>query len=329
MGASLAGHLAVDGVERGAGADGVAACELREAAHPDGPPLPRVLGEDLAGRPRDLVEALGLDRGAGAREPHLDGDGRREREGAEPDDRVGHVHAGQPRLRRVRLVDLEQRQGVPRQRPIDDIGHGRLEQRRLGRVQRGVPGPAVGGHDLAQHPEQLPAHLVDGREAVLRVGRAGLGDQAVERVVALEQRGLGDGRQRRHVGRLVAAEVEHERGDGAPDRVHVRRDRGPDLRHLRCLVADRAVDGRLVVVGPAHSAEVDQLDLVADLDHVVGLEVAVEHPVVVQVGEGGHHLEHERERLVDGQRVGRSPLASSRSFRICLRLGPPTYSITM
>ena len=57
--------------------------------------------------------------------------------------------------------------------------------------------PAVlRGHHLAQHAEQLDPQLVDRGEPVGRVGRAGLGEQPVERVVLLEQRRLLDRRQR-------------------------------------------------------------------------------------------------------------------------------------
>src|SRR5436305_1579562 len=50
-------------------------------------------------------------------------------------------------------------------------------------------------------------------------------------------------------------------------------------------------------------AEVDELDRVADLDDVVGLEVAVQQPHVVQVAERGQDLDDVRDRLVDGERV--------------------------
>ena len=77
----------------------------------------------------------------------------------------------------------------------------------------------------------------------------------------------------------------------------------PTWAHLRRLVADGAVDGGLVVVEPAYAAEVDQLDGVADLDQVVGLEVAVDQAEIVQVLEGGQHLEDVGQRLVHRQRV--------------------------
>ena len=116
-------------------------------------------------------------------------------------------------------------------------------------------------------------------------GRTGLGDQPVERVVLGEHRGLRHRRQAGHVLGLVAAELGDQHDQRAADGVDVRGDGGADGRHLRRLVADRAVDRRLLVVDPADAAEVDQLDRVADLDQVVRLEVAVDQAQVVQVAE--------------------------------------------
>ena len=56
-----------------------------------------------------------------------------------------------------------------------------------------------------------------------------------------------------------------------------------DLGDLGGLVADRAVDRRLLVVDVPHAAEVDELDRVTDLDQVVGLEVAIDQPEVMQL----------------------------------------------
>ena len=60
----------------------------------------------------------------------------------------------------------------------------------------------------------------------------------------------------------------------------------------------------------ADAAQIDQLHGVADLDEVGRLEVAEEQPGRVQVGEGGEHLQHERDRLVD--RKGIEPSAAGR-----------------
>jgi hypothetical protein len=71
------------------------------------------------------------------------------------------------------------------------------------------------------------------------------------------------------------------------------------------LVARRAVDVAGRVVDPAHGAHVDELHVVADLDQVVGLEVAVEKPAAVEVGERGEDGEDVSDRLIDRQGVGR------------------------
>ena len=78
---------------------------------------------------------------------------------------------------------------------------------------------------------------------------------------------------------------------------------GPDVRHLRGLVARGAVDRGVEVVEPTHATEVDQLDGVAHLDEVVRLEVAVHEVEVVQVLEGGEDLDDEGDRLVDREGV--------------------------
>jgi hypothetical protein len=124
-------------------------------------------------------------------------------------------------------------------------------------------------------------------------------------------------------------ELEHQHGERAGDRVDVARDRRALRRHLGRLEPDGAVDRRDVVVDAAHPAEVDQLDAVADLDDVGRLEVAVQQAEAVQVREGGQHLDHVGERLVDGIGEKRPPLAFIRLFNRLLSDCPPTYSITM
>ena len=76
-----------------------------------------------------------------------------------------------------------------------------------------------------------------------------------------------------------------------------------ELGHLGSLVADGPEDRGVLVVGAAHATEVDELDLVADLDDVVRLEVAVDEPEVVEVLERRQDLEDVGEGLVDGHRV--------------------------
>ena len=85
--------------------------------------------------------------------------------------------------------------------------------------------------------------------------------------------------------------------------------RRPRRGDLGRLVADRPEDRRVLVVDPAHAAEVDELDLVADLDEVVGLEVAVDEPEVVEVLERRQDLEDVGEGLVGGDRVVAAGLA--------------------
>jgi len=72
------------------------------------------------------------------------------------------------------------------------------------------------------------------------------------------------------------------------------------------------MDG-VVVVHAAHAAQVDELDRVVDLEHVVGLEVAVQQVLLVEVAERRQGLVDVGESTVDRQRVvppavGRHPL---------------------
>ena len=168
-----------------------------------------------------------------------------------------------------------------------------------------MPEVALGDH-LSQDTEHLDSQLVDGAEAVGGIGRAGLGDQAVERIVLLEQRRRVHARQTRHVLGLVAPELHHADEQGPADRVDVGGDAGPDLRHLRRLIADGAVDGGLVVVDPADATHVDELHPVADLDQVVRFEVAVDQAEIVQVRERRKHFQDVGECLVDRQRIVRT-----------------------
>jgi hypothetical protein len=156
--------------------------------------------------------------------------------------------------------------------------------------------------DLAQHAEQLQPQLLGALEPILGFGCGGAHQQPVERVVLGEQRHVLRCGQAVDELALIAAELEHQHRERAGDRVHVARDRRALRRHLGRLEPDGAVDRRDVVVDAAHPAEVDQLDAVADLDDVGRLEVAVQQAEAVQVREGGQHLDHVGERLVDGDR---------------------------
>ena len=79
--------------------------------------------------------------------------------------------------------------------------------------------------------------------------------------------------------------------------------RRADLGDLGRLVPGRPVDRRLVVVDAPHATEVDELDRVAGLDHVVRLEVAVQQPLRVQIRERREDLDDVGDRLVGGDRV--------------------------
>ncbi len=89
---------------------------------------------------------------------------------------------------------------------------------------------------------------------------------------------------------LEAAELEGQHGQRPAHRVQIGAGRRAVGLDLRSLVADRPVD-RLVAVDPADASHVDELELFFGLDDVVRLEVAVHHPAVVQVAEGGQHLD--------------------------------------
>ena len=179
--------------------------------------------------------------------------------------------AGEPGVLGVGRVLAEVGQLVPVQ---GHRGDGRRLEELGGRGRQRRTGPLL-GHHLAQHAEQLHAQLVGRLEAVGRVGRAALGDQAVERVVVAEQRRRLRVGQRGEVRRLVALELHAQHDERAADRVDVGGDTRPGGGDLGRLVADRPVDRRLLVVDVADAAEVDQLEGVADLDEVVRLEVAV------------------------------------------------------
>ncbi len=244
LGRQLAGHLPVDRVERALRLGRLPARQGDQPRHPHRAPLPRVVAEQRAHGVVDPVELPGLERGPGPGQQHLGAVRRGTLEGGQPLDGVVDAHGAQPRHLRVAVVGAQPGQVLPVERVVGDRGHVEEQGR------RGVLGGALaaGGDDLAQHPEQLHAQLVGRDEAVGRVGRAGLEQQPVERVVLAEQRGVGDRRERGHVGALVAAELHGEHGERAPDRVDVGGHRRADVRHLGRLVARRAVDRGVEVV---------------------------------------------------------------------------------
>jgi hypothetical protein len=163
---------------------------------------------------------------------------------------------------------------------------------------------AVDGQHLAQDAEHLVGQLTRVDEPGSGVGMGGPLQQPVERLESAEQLDLAPVRQRVLERALVAAEVDGERRQGAADREDVGRHRRAGLGDLRCLKAHRAVDRRLLVVDPHDTAEVDEFDLVAGLDDVVGLEVAEDQAPVVQVTERGHDLDQVCEGLRRRQRGG-------------------------
>ena len=162
---------------------------------------------------------------------------------------------------------------------------------------------AFGSDHLSEHSEQLHAQLVRRDETIGRVRGTRLEQQPVEGVVLAEERRLLGGGEGSEIGALVAAELHGQHDEGATDRVDVRGHRGADVCDFGRLVSRRAVDGGVEVVDPTHSPEVDELHGIPHLDEVVGLEVAVDEVEVVQVLERGQHLEDERDRLIDGQRI--------------------------
>ncbi len=136
-------------------------------------------------------------------------------------------------------------------------------------------------------------------------------------------------------GRLAAyrrgepAEVEAQHGQGAPDRIDVGGDRRALALQLRCLVARRAPQRRGMVVHASHRAEVDELELLLGVDHVVRLEVAEQQATIVQVAQGGQDLDAVRQYLIAAAAGARCRQRPTWDSTRSLSDRPPTYSITM
>ena len=128
--------------------------------------------------------------------------------------------------------------------------------------------------------------------------------QPGKRLLLLQQRhAVGKGEL---VAALIALELEGEHGQRPRHREQVRGHRRPVGSDLGRLVADRAVD-RPFAVDPAHTAHVDELELLLGLDHVVRLEVAVHQAPVVQVPQRRQHLDRVRDRVRERHRAAVAP----------------------
>ena len=104
---------------------------------------------------------------------------------------------------------------------------------------------------------------------------------------------------------------------------------GPSVADLGRLVAGGPEQRARRLVEAVHAPQIDQLQRMPGLDDVVDLEVAEQEPQVVQVAERGQDLEHVGDRLVWRERVRLAAVRLAAAVRICLRLCPPTYSMTM
>ena len=95
----------------------------------------------------------------------------------------------------------------------------------------------------------------------------------------------------------LLGDVGHERGERASHGVDVG-GHGGSPGDLRRLVARRAEDRARVVVHVDDGPEIDELDLLVGVHHVVGLEIAVGVALVVQVAEGRCDLDDVGDRLI-------------------------------
>ena len=160
----------------------------------------------------------------------------------------------------------------------------------------------VGGRDLVQDAGQLVGQLVHGREAPW-------GSESVARRMARysdscsANTGTSSGPGSCSVKRPFSWEVQTRAARVRPDGVDVAGDGGAGQGDLGRLVAARSVDHRVVVVHGDGGTEVDELELLVALHHVVGLEVAVGQPFFVQIAECRRDLDDVGDRLVGRQRT--------------------------
>ena len=185
--------------------------------------------------------------------------------------------------------------GVGEQQARGERAAGRGEDRR----RRGARTLLVDGQHLPAHAVELLGHLVGGAEPVQRIRVRGAQQQPVQRLVPQQQRVVVGQLGLDPAPRGLDAERQHR--ERAADGVEVRCRRELGANDLRGVVADGAVDDRVRVVDPGDGPHVDQREVPLALHDVVGLEVAVDVPLRVQVAERGQHLDHVGEGVGDGQ----------------------------
>ena len=235
LGRQLAGHLAVDRVERALRLGRrrrrarATSPDIQTARHSHGSSLSSVAHGVV-----DPVELPGLERGPGPGEQHL---------GAV---RRGTLEGGQAlrRGRRCSRCAATASAGRRRRRAAGAGPASRASRRRPSGTSKSrddVECSAAPSRPAATTSRSTPSSCTRSSSAETNrsagSGGAGLEQQAVERVVLAEQRRVVDRRERGDVGALVAAELHGQHGQRAADRVDVGRDGRADVRHLGRLVA--------------------------------------------------------------------------------------------
>ena len=267
--------------------------------------------------------------------------GHRPDQGGGPLGRGQGAERGQVAGRRVGGVHLRHGQ------PGHDLGGGRggdpgrrvravhrrggADGRQLGAEQRGDAGRghAVGhGQHLAQHAGQLVGHLGGGpRTGAAGSGCGGPAQQPVEGLLLGQQRHRGRVGQAVRERALVPAELEAQHGQRPADGVEVGGRTRPVVGDLRAPGSRPCRRSALSSSSTRRTPPMSMsLSCSSRLDHVVGLEVAVDQAAAVQVAERGEHLDG----VGQGRAAGGPTGAPARSpARMSLSDLPPTYSITM
>ncbi|CAM3618500.1 hypothetical protein NOGI109294_05960 [Nocardiopsis gilva] len=177
------------------------------------------------------------------------------------------------------------------------------------------------GQHLAEHAGELLGHFGGVVEAQVGLDVGGAAQEAVVGLVAGED---GHGLAWREAVQVLAHEAEPEAqdGEGAAHGVEVGTDRGARVAQLGLgdAVTGGGVDGVDHVVDPADAAQVDEFDLLFALDDVVGLEVAVEQALAVQVADGAQGLQPVGDDLVDGQTGGVGAVRAAFDDEVAQRL---------